>query len=126
MRHIFIFAIFICLTLPVFSQDANSSQTKFQALSDRMGTSVTNSNTKLDNYTQDMNDSGNTATYASYSGKYNTLMKALSASEDKLDLMIRSNDRPANIKAERDHYESLIKQLQSLKSDYDNWLSGVK
>jgi len=124
MNKIFIFAFLVCLALPVFAQNPNRPM--YQALSDQMGTTLTNSNTKLDNYTQDMTNNGDTANFATYRSKFNTINKALSDSEARLDLMIRSNDRTVRIKEERDRYESLVKQLDSLKSDYDNWLKNVK
>ena len=124
MKPLFVFVLFACLVFPVFSQDANAD--RYKSLSDSMGRTLSNSNANLENYTEEMNGSGNMQTYSSYKGRYNTLVKALNESENKLNYMIRANDRKANIKAERDHYESLVDQLDTMKSDYDSWLSKVQ
>ena len=125
MKYVTIFIVLACLLVsPVFSQ--NKNQTRFKALSDSMGRTLSDSNTKLENYTDEMHNSGNMKTYASYNQKYSVLVKALNVSEIKLDRLIRTNDRTVDIKDERDHYEDLIKQLESTKSDYDNWMKSVQ
>ena len=116
--------IFACLVFPVFSQ--NDSSQRFQSLSDSMGSTLTSSNSKLNDFDQQVADSGNTKGYASYRDRYNNLSKALQDSEAKLNRMILSNDRTADIRAERDNYANLIKKLDALKSDYDNWLKNRK
>jgi len=118
--------IFACLVFPVFSQDQDASTQRFQALSDTMGSTLTSSNSKLNEFDQQLADSGNTKSYAAYRDRYNSISKALQDSEAKLNRMILANDRTANIKAERDNYENLIKKLDALKSDYDNWLKNRK
>ena len=124
MKYLVLSVIFVCLAFPVFSEDANLP--RYKALSDTMDRSIANRNSKLENYTQDMTSSGNMKSYASYKARYDSLTKALNESEIKLDLLIRTNDRTVDIKKERDHYESLIQQLQSVKSDYDGWLRNVQ
>ena len=116
--------IFACMVFPAFSQNANSQ--RLQALSDSMASTLSSSNSKLNDFDQQLADSGSTKAYATYRDRYNSLSKALQESEAKLNRLIISNDRTANIKAERDNYESLIKKLDALKSEYDNWLKGVK
>jgi len=91
-----------------------------------MGSTLTSSNSKLNDFDQQVADSGNTKGYASYRDRYNNLSKALQDSEAKLNRMILSNDRTADIRAERDNYANLIKKLDALKSDYDNWLKNRK
>jgi len=124
MKYFVAFAIFICVAFPGFSQNARSQ--RFKDLGDSMGRTLNASNSKLENYDQDTADSGNTRTYTSYNRKHEFLKNALNQSEMKLDLLIRTNDKPAYIKEERDHYESLIKQLDALKSDYDAWLQSIQ
>ena len=124
MKYFVAFAIFICVTFPGFSQNARSQ--RFKDLGDSMERTLNASNTKLENYDQDTGDSADTRTYTSFNRKHEFLKNALYQSEMKLDLLIRTNDKPAYIKEERDHYESLINQLESLKSDYDAWLKNAK
>ena len=116
--------LFVCLVFPAFSQNANSD--RFKSLSDTMGSTLSGSTSKLSNYDQQISDTGNSKSYASYRERYNSLSKALQESEARLNRMIQSNDRTANIKAERDNYEGLVKKLDALKSDYDNWLKSVQ
>ena len=124
MKKLMFSLIFACLVFPVFAQ--NASAQRFKALSDSMGTTLSNSTSKLQDFDEQMTDSGNTKTYASYREKYEGLSKALQESEARLNRLIQTNDRTANIKAERDNYESLIKKLETVKSDYDNWLRSVQ
>ena len=125
MKYVTIFIVLACLLIsPVFSQ--NKNQTRYKALSDSMDRTLSSSKTKLDNYTEEMNNSGNMKTYSSYNQKYNTLVQSLNEAEIRLDLLIRTNDRTVDIKEERDYYESLIKRLESTKSDYDSWMNSVK
>ena len=124
MKAIFVFTIFFCVTFAGFSQNTNSD--RFKALSDSMDRTISNSNSKLENYDEDTSGSGNTRTYTSYNRKHEILKQALSQSEWRLDLLIRTNDRTSVIKEERDNYEHLIKEVESLKSDYDSWLRSVQ
>ena len=124
MKRVVFSIIFACLVFPVFSQNANSQRIK--ALSDSMASSISSSTSKLKSFDEMLSDSGNSKTYASYRDKYETLSKALQGSEARLNRLIQTNDRTANIKAERDNYESLLKKLEALKSDYDNWMNNAK
>lgn len=124
MKAFFIIVIFACLAFPLFSDDANLP--RYQALSDTMGRTLSSANSKLDNYKQDMTNSGNMKTYSSYRGKYDSVVRRMNESETKLDLLIRTNDRTVDIKDEVDHYEGLVNQLESVKSDYDSWVRNVK
>ena len=124
MKRVMFALIFVWLVFPVFSQDASAQ--RFQSLSDAMGSTLSSSNSKLQSFDDQINDTGNTKTYGSYREKYEDLTKALQESEARLNRLIQSNDRNANIKAERDNYESLIKKLDTVKSDYDNWLKSVQ
>lgn len=124
MRAFFVFAIFICVTFQGFSQDANSD--KYKALSESMDRTISSTNSKLETYDEMARDSGNTKSYSSYNRKYETIKFALNQSEQRLDLLIRTNDKPSIIKEERDNYEELKKHLEDLKSEYDKWQSSVK
>ena len=123
MKHFFVFTLLACLVLPVFPQSANKQ--RFQALGDSISWTASSSNNKLANYDEQITDDGNVKSYTNYRRRYDSLSKALKESEARLDLLIRTNDKSAKIKDERDNYESLIRQLESLKSDYDSWLSNV-
>ena len=116
--------IFACLVFPAFSQSANSE--RFRALDDSMSSALSDSNSRLKDFDQSITDTGNLQTYVSYKQKYDFLTKALQESGSRLDRLMKFNDRTANIKAERDNYESLIKKLEAVKSDYDNWLKTVQ
>ena len=116
--------IFACLVFPVFSQ--NASTERFRALDDSMGTTISNSNDKLRDFDDQMNDNGNAKTYAAYRDRYQIISRALRESELKLTRLIQFNDRPTNLKAERDNYASLIRRLEAVKSEYDDWLRTVQ
>ena len=124
MRFFVIFAILVCLCFPVFSQNAN--QQRLSALSDSMGTTISRSNDNLADFDSRIEDNANFRVYGSYRTKYEYLMKELQESERKMYLYFRTNDRVNIVKGERDHYESLIKDLESTKSDYDNFVRSVR
>ena len=119
--------IFTCLAFPVFSQNSqNSSQDRFQALSESMGRTISSSQSKLEYYDQESRDTTSMKTFTFYRKKHEDLSRSLRDSEAKLDLLLRTNDRADTVKKERDFYEGLINELQSAKSDYDSWLKSAK
>jgi len=124
MKIFTVSVLLICLAFPVFSQNANTQ--RFRALGDTMDRTLSNSNSNLEYYNELALDNSNTRTYTDYLRKHNTLAQALNDSEKKLDFYIRTNDKPRIIKEERDNYERLIKELDQVKKDYDNWLSSVR
>ena len=124
MRFFIVVAVFACLVCPVFAQNAN--QQRMSALSDSMGRTISQSNDNLADFNTQLKDNSDTRIYGSYRVKYEYLVKALQESELKMNQLFRSNDRIAYIEEERDHYESLIKQLESTKSEYDNFVRGVR
>ena len=125
MKTFFAIIIFASLAFPVFSQTGNTQQ-RFRNLSESMEATITRSNNRLANFNQLASNHEAVQSYASYRVRFETLGKALADSENRLSLLTRGNARTDVIKEERDNYESLIRQLQALKSDYDNWLRTVQ
>ena len=124
MRVFIGFIIFTCLAFPGFSQNARSQRVK--ALSDSMGTAVTRGTATLADFDSRTGDDGQIKVYTDYRRKFGDLSKAMQDSEDKLNFLLRTNDRARFIKEERDNYDDLLKQLQTMKSDYDTWLRTVQ
>ena len=120
----FALIILVGLAFPGFSQSDN--QERFRALGVSIDRSVSSNNDKLAQYDDLISNDGNTKNYTAYRRKYESLSRALKESESRLDFLIRTNDRTSKIKAERDNYERLIKQMENLKSDYDGWLRRVQ
>ena len=124
MRFFACIIIFACLAFPAFSQ--SSSEDRHRALSDSMDYTLSSSRTKLDNFNQDLKESGDGNSYASYREKYLSLVRRLNETEARIDLLTRTNDRTSLIRKERDKYEGLINDLEQVKSDYDSWVSSNK
>ena len=122
MKKLIIFFAVACLAFPVFSQSGNVQ--RYNALSENMGTTLNRSSAKLADFDSQVKDDGEIKVYTSYRRKYEDLVKALQESESRLNLYLRTNERSAIIKAERDNYEVLVKQLQTVKSEYDNYRSS--
>ena len=122
MKAFFVFAIFFCLTFTVYSQNSE----KYKALSDSMERTISSSTSKMESYDDQTRESGNTRSFINYNRRYQILKDALNESERKLDLLIRTNDRFAKIKEERDNYEVLLQHLEDLKSEYDSWMRNVQ
>ena len=126
MKRISIFLILFCFVFPVFSQTNSANAQRFSALSDSMGTTVSKSNVLLEDFNSQIKDDGDVKVYTSYKRKYESMVKALQDSEYLLNLYLRTNERTATIKAERDNYENLINQLQQVKSEFDNYLRSAR
>jgi len=124
MRFFACFIIFTFLAFPAFSQ--TSREDRHNALSESMDYTLSSSRTKLENFNQDLKDSGDGNSYASYREKYNSLQRRLNETEARIDLLTRTNDKTSYIREQRDKYESLINDLEQVKSDYDSWLSNNK
>ena len=124
MRFFAVFILLLCLVFPVFSQSQGAQ--RYSALGDSIGSTLTRSNSKLANYNSLIKDDGSNKVYTNYKRKFEYLLTALSESEARLNLLLRTNDRSAIITEERDNYEDLIKQLQALKTEYDNWVKTAQ
>ena len=120
MKPFFVFILLACLVFPCFSQSAASE--RLTALSEAMGRTIEYSDSKLESLNQDTGDSEAMKTYTLYRRKHESISSALKDSEKRIDLLIRTNDRAAKVKEERDHYEALLSELKTAKTDYDNWL----
>ena len=124
MRFFVCLIIFTCLAFPAFSQSANEE--RYQALSEQMDFTLTNSRSNLENFDQELKDSGRNNSYASYRESYLSLVRRMNETEARIDLYTRTNDRTSLIRREHDRYENLINELEQLKSDYDGWMSNNK
>ena len=124
MKPFFVFIFFVCLIFPCFSQSTTSE--RFKALSDAMGRTLEAGKTNMETYDQDTADSENMKTYLHYRRRHESLSSAMKDSEARMDRLLRTNDKPARVKDERDHYEKLINNLEKEKGDYDNWLRSVR
>jgi hypothetical protein len=91
-----------------------------------MGTTITRSSSTLANFDRLSVEDEQNKIYTSYKRKHDSLSGALHDSELRLNALFRTNDRTENIKEERDIYEKFIKELQTVKADYDNWLRTVQ
>jgi len=127
MKYFAVLVILAGLAFPVFAQNTtqNSAITRrYTALGDSMNATITKSTSTLADFNSQIKDNGDIKIYTTYLGKYNYLAKELQDSESKLNLLLRTNDRTAFILEERDNYEELIKQLQSVKSDFDTYVKS--
>jgi len=123
MKYFAVLVILAGLAFPAFAQNTAITQ-RFNALSESMGTTVSKSSTTLEDFDSQIKDNKDVLIYTNYVKLYNFLASELKESEQKLNLMIRSNDRTAYIAAERDNYESIIKRLQSVKTDFDAYIKS--
>jgi len=123
MKYFAVLVILVGLAFPAFSQN-NALTQRFTALGDSMNKTITDSTSTLSDFDSQINTNGDARVFTSYLGKYNYLSQALQDSESKLNLLIRSNDRTAFIKDERDNYADLIKQLQAVKTDFDTYVKS--
>jgi len=123
MKYFAVLVIFAGLAFPVFAQNTALTQ-RFNALSEAMGSTITKSSATLEDFDSQIKDNSEVKVYTTYVRKYNFFMSVLQESEEKLNLLLRTNDRTNYILAERDNYEGLIKDLQSVKTDFDAYLKS--
>jgi hypothetical protein len=120
------FVIFVCLAFPVFSQSQSPYAEEFSDLSGSLEAAISRSTAILADYDTKSGDDGDYKIYSSYRKRYDDIVKALRESEAKMDLLFRTSDRADYVKKERDNYDALLNQLQTVKSEYDTWLSTVR
>ena len=123
MKYFAVFVILAGLAFPVFAQNTALAQ-RLSALSDSMGTSVTRATATLQDFDEQIKEKKDTNIYVSYLNKYSYLVTALEESEGRFKLHIRTNDRNRIIEEERDTFEAILQQLQSVKSDFDAYLKS--
>lgn len=116
--------LFICFSFPLFSQSSNAQRQR--ALSDAMTTTIAKNTSILADFDSRSAGDGNIKKFSEFNRRYVSLTKALEASEQKMEFLLRANDRAANIKAEYDNFADLLKKLQDVKSEYDAWLRTVQ
>jgi len=120
MKKILIISvILVCFAIPAFSQNQNANAERSKALSEAMANTISRNTETLSNFDEEMSGTGNTKTYSTYKRRYDSIVKAMNDSESRFNLYVRTNDTNAKIKAERDRYEELLKELESLKSEFD-------
>jgi hypothetical protein len=124
MKFFVVSIVLFCLALPVFSQTSNAQRRK--TLSDSMNTTISRSTAALSDFDSRSTENGTVRVYVSYKNRYDLLTQALLDSETKLELLLRSNDRIDYVKEERDYYEGLLNELQTVKTEYDSWLRTVQ
>ena len=124
MKILIVVAILACLALPVFSEDPNMP--RYRELSETMGTSVSHSTTTLDNFDLTMLNNDQLNTYTSYKGEHDNLVKLLGESETRMNRLIRANALQSRRMEERNLYERLLRRLEAVKTEFDNWLQSVK
>jgi len=120
------FIIFVCLTFPVFSQNQTTNADLFSALSASMESSISRSTTTLAGYDSTTGNDGDFKVFADYKKRYNALVVALSESEVRMGLLLRTHDRADFVKKERDNYDNLLTQLKTMKDEYDSWVRTVQ
>jgi len=123
MRFFVVFAILICAAFPAFSQSGMGhvpAAERSTVLSETMGRSISAASSILEDFDAQIGENGDMSVYISYLKKYQFLVSELEESEVLLNRYIRSSERTTIIKAERDNYESLLKQLQTIKSEFDS------
>jgi hypothetical protein len=125
MKYLVVFVILAGLAFPVFAQD-NAATQRFNTLTGSMGNSITNATATLKDFDYQIKEKGDINVYTSYLKRYDFLVTALQESESRFKLLMRTGDRNANIEAERNQFEEILKQLQSVKSDLDNYLKSTR
>ena len=124
MKVLIAIAVFACMVLPVFSQDDNVP--RYRQLSGAMGSAVEDSTSTLEDFDLTLTNNDNFVTYTSYRGKYSNLVNLLKESENRLNNLISTNAKESMRRDERNNYERLVKRLEAVKAEFDDWLKSVQ
>ena len=124
MKILITITLLACLALTAFSQDPNSQ--RFDALSNSMDNTLTRSNNRLANYDEQMNFGGNSREYSTFKLKFDSISHSMRTVEERIEHMLRSNARPSHIERERNIYATLIRQLEEVKAEYENWMRSIR
>ena len=126
MKVFFGVLIFVCLAFPVFSQSQSPNADLFAALGESMDGSVSRSTSVLADYDSRNNNNDDFRMYSDFKKRYEDLLRAIRSSEARMSLLYRTNERADFVRRERDNYDELLTQLQSMKGEYDSWLRTVQ
>ena len=125
MKFILGIIVFTFLSLPVFSQQVDTVQ-RARNLESSVDTVLTRSNNNLRGFDQLIAAGHDTVTFSVLRRRHESLTHALGESEIHLHYLIRTNSRMADITAERNNYQRLINDLQSLKTDLENYIRTIQ
>ena len=124
MKFIFGIIIFTCLSLPVYSQrqiQVDNTQ-RNNNFGNSIDTVLTRSNNNLRAFDALIDAGRDSITFSELRRRYESLANALFESELHLHFLIRSNSRIADIRGERENYQRLITDLETLKTDFETYL----
>ena len=124
MKLLFFSIILFTFTFQAFSQAANVQ--RYRTLGDSIGTTLTRNTAVLADFDSRVKDDGTTQRYARYFRYHNDLARALRESEFKLNFLLRGFAHRSLIEEEHKNFEGLLRQLEVLKTEYDNWLRTVQ
>ena len=124
MKLLFVSVILSCLAFPVFSQTGNVQ--RYRNLSDAIGTTLSRSTAALADFDSRASGGGDVRLYVHYLRQYNDLSKALDDSEHRLNFLLKGNAHSNQISEEHRNYANLLRTLETLKTEYDNWLRTVQ
>ncbi|MCL2007845.1 MAG: hypothetical protein FWG77_07125 [Treponema sp.] len=125
MKFVLALLIFTLLSLPVFSQQVDTVQ-RARNLGTSVDTVLTRSTNNLRAFDQLIDAGHDTVTFSVLRRRHESLTHALGESEIQLHFLIRTNSRMADITAERNNYQRLINDLETLKADLDNYIRSIQ
>ena len=124
MKFFITIVVFVCLAFPAFSQDV--ALQRYNSLNDAIENAHSRSINTLATYDSRISENDDDRVYASFRIRFESITQAMRDSEARMSQLFRSNSRPESIKNERDNYESLVRQLESVRSEYTNWVRSVR
>jgi len=124
MKLLFFTIILFAFTFSAFSQAANIQ--RYRALGDAIGLTLERGNAALEDFNSRVRDDGTTLRYTRFLRQHRDLANALHDSEWRLNFLLRGSAHRTLITEEHANFEDLIRQLDALKTEYDNWLRTVQ
>ena len=124
MRILVIAILFAGLLVPIFGQDANAPL--YRSLNESINSTYASSSSRLRGFDNEIVYNAQGKAYGLFKQRYEALSRALQDSEIKLSRLIQLHDTPANIEDARKEFETLVKQLEQVKNEYDAWFKTLK
>jgi len=125
MKIFVTFIVLFSLVFPVFSQSSAGTQ-RFRALGDAMGTTLAHSTEALEDFDSRVSEGGDVRRYSHFLRQYNSLAENLDRSERRLNFLLEGNAPRNQIDGEHRNFERLLRTLERVKSEYDDWLRTVQ
>jgi len=121
MKKILFVLIMTGFSLAAFGQSA-SGTSRYDKLKTQIDNQVTTEQKRLDSLADSILDNKHGKQYRDFFNKYTSLTDSANIAYQNLDFLIRANAELGEVTAAKNRYDDIIARLETLQSDYNQWL----